>query len=99
MANQLTDQDVLKLAKLSRLIIKPEELKMFKKDINEVLDFVSMLDEVEVTEIKPTNQVTGLQNVTRLDQPTDYNYSADLFLNASKFDNGYLVVPKIIDEN
>jgi aspartyl-tRNA(Asn)/glutamyl-tRNA(Gln) amidotransferase subunit C len=99
MANQLTDQDVLKLAKLSRLIIKSEELEMFKKDINEVLDFVSMLDEVEVEEVKPTNQVTGLQNVTRADETIDYHYSVDLFLNASKFDNGYLVVPKIIDEN
>ncbi len=99
MANQLSDQDVLKLAKLSQLTIKSEELEVFKKDINEVLNLVSMLDEVDVTDIKPTNQVTGLENITRSDESIKYSYSDDLFHNAVKFEDGYLVVPKIINEN
>jgi len=99
MVNKLSDEDVLKLAKLSRLNLTKQEIKEFKVELSSILDFVSQLDEIDVSDLLPTNQVTGLKNITRLDQPIDYQYSASLLANAYQVQDNYLVVPKVLHEN
>jgi aspartyl-tRNA(Asn)/glutamyl-tRNA(Gln) amidotransferase subunit C len=99
MANKLSDEDILKLAKLSKLVLTNHEIEELKVELNSILDFVSQLDEIDVDDLLPTNQVTGLKNVTRPDQPIDYQYSASLLANANQVQDNYLVVPKVLNEN
>jgi len=99
MANKLSDEDILKLAKLSKLVLTNQEIEELKVELNSILDFVSQLDEIDVDDLLPTNQVTGLKNVTRPDQPIDYQYSASLLANANQVQDNYLVVPKVLNEN
>jgi aspartyl-tRNA(Asn)/glutamyl-tRNA(Gln) amidotransferase subunit C len=73
----LTRDDVLKLARLARLTITDEEVEKYRAELSEILNYVKQLDDVDVTGLEPTTQVTGLKNVMREDQVVDYGISAD----------------------
>lgn len=71
----LTRDDVLKLARLARLDLTDEEIEQFSKELTAILHYVEQLQAVDVTGLEPTNQVTGLTNVTRNDEVINYGYA------------------------
>jgi aspartyl-tRNA(Asn)/glutamyl-tRNA(Gln) amidotransferase subunit C len=71
---KLTREDVLKLALLARLDLTEEEIEEFRGELSEILQYVEQLQSVDVSGLKPTNQVTGLTNVTRPDEAKTYGY-------------------------
>jgi aspartyl-tRNA(Asn)/glutamyl-tRNA(Gln) amidotransferase subunit C len=73
----LTRDDVLKLAQLARLDLADDEVETFKNELDEILQYVEMLDNVDVSGLEPTSQVTGLVNVTRDDTAKNYGYTPD----------------------
>jgi aspartyl-tRNA(Asn)/glutamyl-tRNA(Gln) amidotransferase subunit C len=76
----LTRNDVLKLAQLARLNLADDEVETFKNELDEILHYVELLDNVDITGLEPTSQVTGLVNVTRDDTVKDYGYSPEELL-------------------
>lgn len=68
----LTKSDVLKLAQLSKLNLTEDEIKSFQKELSDILGYVEKLNEVDVTGLEPTTQVTGLTDVMRPDVVKDY---------------------------
>ncbi len=99
MADKLTKEDILKLAKLSRLKISETEIELFRSELNIILDFVSVLATVEVNDLLPTDQVSGLVNITREDEFIDYGYHAkDLLNNVAEVQDNYIKVPKMFAE-
>lgn len=79
MAN-LSKEDVLKLARLSKLELTEEEVSKFQKELVEILGYVEKLSEVDVTDLAPTTQVTGLTNVTRKDIVQKYQADQEALL-------------------
>jgi aspartyl-tRNA(Asn)/glutamyl-tRNA(Gln) amidotransferase subunit C len=80
--SKLTREDILKLAQLARLDLTDDEVKEFSSELSDILQYVEQLLAVNVKGLKPTNQVTGLTNVTREDEVHDYGYmAADLLKN------------------
>lgn len=77
---KITSDDVLKLAELSKLTLSPEQLKRFTSELNEIVGYVEKLQAVDVSGLEPTDQVTGLQNVMRPDEPVNYQASPDQLL-------------------
>lgn len=73
--SKLTKEDVLNLADLVRLELTDEEASEFTTELSALLDYVEHLKEIDIKNLKPTNQVTGLTNVTRADEVKDYGYS------------------------
>lgn len=76
----LTNDDVLQLARLSKLKLTDEEIETFKRELDEILGYVEKLSEVDVTGLQPTTQVTGLTNVMRNDDIKDYGVSQEELL-------------------
>lgn len=70
--SKLTRDAVLKLAHLSRLKLNDEEIERFRVELSSILDYVQMLDKVDVKGLEPTYQVTGLKNVMRSDEIKNY---------------------------
>ncbi len=64
---QLTKAQVEHIAKLARLKLKPEELEKMTSNLGSILQYVDMLNEVDTSSVKPTEQVTGLANILRED--------------------------------
>lgn len=71
----LTREDILKLARLARLDLTDEEIERFPKELTAILHYVEQLQDADVTGLVPTNQVTGLTNVSRKDEVIDYGYA------------------------
>jgi aspartyl-tRNA(Asn)/glutamyl-tRNA(Gln) amidotransferase subunit C len=94
---KLSKDDVLKLASLSRLALTEDELQAFVDEISEILQYVQQLQSVDVTDIRPTNQVTGLTNVMREDAVIDYGYRAsDMLKNVPQTEDNQLKVKRMI---
>jgi len=93
----LNKDDILKLARLSRLKLSDAEVKDFQKEISEILSYVEMLDKVDTKGLKPTYQVTGLTNITRTDAVVDYGPSQEeLLRNLPVREKNYIKVRKML---
>ena len=94
---ELTQDDVLKLARLSKLHLTPEETKHFTKEINEILGYVEQLQAVDVSKLDATAQVTGLTNVMRSDQIIDYGITHEALLkNLPDREKNYIKVKRVL---
>lgn len=60
---------VLHVARLSRLKLSEEELASMQKDMSSILDHVDRLAEIDIDGIEPTSHVVPLENVLRDDVP------------------------------
>lgn len=96
MAN-LTRDDVLKLARLARLDLTDEEIEEFAAEMSEILQYVEQLNDVDVTGLNPTNQVTGLTNVERTDEVMDYGYEPhELLKNVPQVEADQIKVKRMV---
>lgn len=94
---ELTKEDILKLAKLSRLKLSDAEVTEFQKEISDILGYVQMLDKADTAGLKPTYQVTGLKNVSREDELIDYSVSREeLLKNLPARDKSYIKVKRML---
>ncbi len=66
--SKLSREQILKLAKLSRLRLTNDEIEKYQKELSNILEYVERLEAVDVTGLHPTYQVTGLVNQTRKDE-------------------------------
>ena len=94
---KLSREDVLKLSRLARISLSDAEVDEFSEELSAILQYVEQLSAVDVSGLKPTNQVTGLTNVMRKDEVLEYGYApADLLKNVPKVTNSQLQVKRMI---
>lgn len=95
--SKLSRDDILKLARLSRLELTDEEIAQFESEIGAILKYVEMLQTVELDGLEPTYQVTGLKDVTRPDEIVDYQATPeDLLKNAPQTENKHFKVKRMV---
>ena len=64
----LTLEDVEHVARLARLRLSPAELEKMRDQLSNILDHFQMLQQIDVSTVPPTAQVTDLVNVLREDE-------------------------------
>lgn len=95
--SKLSRDDVLKLARLSRLRLSEEEIEKFRVELSSILDYVEILDKSDTQGLEPTYQVTGLTNVMRPDEIKDYQASPETLLkNAPAIENKHFKVKRVL---
>ena len=62
-------EQVLHVARLSRLRLSEEEIDTLTGELSSVLDHVDKLAEVDIEGVEPTSHVVPLENVLRDDEP------------------------------
>lgn len=93
----LTRDDILKLARLARIDLTDDEVEKFVGEFNAILAYVEQLQSVDVSELEPTSQVTGLTNVTRPDVVASYGYEPrDLLKNVPHAKDNMIQVKRMI---
>jgi len=64
---KLTKKEVLHVAELSNLKLTDSEVKKLTPQLDKIIEFVGILNEVDTNGIEPTSQTTGLVNRLRDD--------------------------------
>ena len=93
----LSRETVVKVARLARLKLTPAEIDDYVGKLGQVLGYVEMLDEVDVTDIEPMVHAIELTNVLREDTLVPSLPRADGLKNAPKQDGRYFLVPAILE--
>lgn len=89
--------DIAHVAKLANLTLTPAEEKTFEKQLGEIVNYVSQLDELNTEKVEPIAQITGLKNVNRTDEPAPSLTQEEALKNAPKIHNGFFEVEGILD--
>lgn len=93
----ISSDDVQYLAQLSNLQLGDDEAARLLTDLEEIIGYIEQLSELDTTGVKPTYQVTDLQNVWRDDAVDNYGIGKDALLAlAPDTDNGHIKVPKVL---
>jgi aspartyl-tRNA(Asn)/glutamyl-tRNA(Gln) amidotransferase subunit C len=94
---KITKKDVLKLARLSKIKLTDEEVDKFVDELGAIVKYVEQIDSADTSGLKPTDQVTGLQNIMRTDKITNYDETPDeLLKNAPTKEGNYIRVKRVL---
>ncbi|MCS6939288.1 MAG: Asp-tRNA(Asn)/Glu-tRNA(Gln) amidotransferase subunit GatC [Roseiflexaceae bacterium] len=94
----LTLEDVEHVARLARLRLSPAELEKMRDQLSNILDHFQMLQQVDVSAVPPTAQVTDLINVMRADEVRPSLPREQALANAPEQQDGMFRVRAIFDE-
>lgn len=98
--SNITVNTVKHIANLAQIPVSDAEAEKLQHAFEETLKTVAELKEVDVSNVEPTHQVTGLTNVLRQDvvNPDNMFTQEQALKNAKKTYQGFFVVPRIIEE-
>jgi aspartyl-tRNA(Asn)/glutamyl-tRNA(Gln) amidotransferase subunit C len=64
----LSKDEVKNIAALARIGLGEKDIEKYQRDLSRILDYFEKLRELNTENIEPANHITGLENVTRVDQ-------------------------------
>lgn len=94
----LTREEVLKIAKLSKLEFKEEEIGKFQVELNDILKYIDILDEVDTEDVAPMVYVNHNDVNNFKENETKSMELEKVLLNAPESAENAIVVPKVIGE-
>lgn len=94
----LTVEEVKKIASLARIKLTAEEEKRYAETISAVLEYMTILNEVDTSKVEPTSQVTGLEDVYREDVPRDSGHQKNILSQMPEVETNELVVPEVFED-
>ena len=81
---------------LARIELREAEKELFEKQLNSILDYFAVLDELDTANVKPTYHVLGIKDVVRADEPKEMLSQSEALRNADKKEEGYIKGPRIM---
>ena len=88
---------VAKIAALARIRMDEADLDRMVPEFNAILGFVEQLGEVDVAAVEPMSSVTPMVLKKRADGITDGGYAAAIVRNAPASEDGFFLVPKVVE--
>jgi aspartyl-tRNA(Asn)/glutamyl-tRNA(Gln) amidotransferase subunit C len=78
----ITRDEVLHVARLARLELTDEEVSRFQEQLSEILDAVSKVSELDLTDVPPTSHPLEIANAWAEDEPHASLGLDEVFANA-----------------
>ena len=94
MANKIDDNRLEYIGILSKLELKDDEKEKARYDMEKMLGYVDMLNELDTDGVEPLVQAIDMQNVFREDVVTNGDSREDMLRNAPAVKDGQYMVPK-----
>ncbi|MFY9643225.1 MAG: Asp-tRNA(Asn)/Glu-tRNA(Gln) amidotransferase subunit GatC [Rhodomicrobium sp.] len=94
---QIDEATVKRIAHLSRLRISAQEAHSLKRELNGILAWVEELQAIPTDDVEPLTHAGAAQLRMRTDAVTDGGYPEDILKNAPKSEDGFFLVPKVIE--
>ena len=92
---QVDEKLVKEIASLARLDLTQEETEMFVSQFKDILDYVSILNEVNTENVPPAYLSSDNQSVVREDVIEESVPTDEFLSNAPEAKNGYVVIPRV----
>lgn len=89
--------DAAYVANLARLRLTDEELKRMGRQLEDILEYVSRLNEVDTSGTEPTSHVLPMKNVEREDAVGPSLPEDEALKNAPQRQGNFFKVPKVIE--
>lgn len=92
---QVDEKLVKEIASLARLDLTKEETEMFVSQFKDILDYVSILNEVDTENVPPAYLSSANQSVTREDEIEESVPTKEFLANAPQSKNDCIVIPRV----
>ena len=94
----IDEKTVRKVAKLARIALAEERVAPMAAELNGIMAWIEQLNEVNIEGVEPmTSAVAGLSLPMRDDIVTDGDNPDWVLKNAPKAEDGFYVVPKVVE--
>ncbi|WP_033161472.1 Asp-tRNA(Asn)/Glu-tRNA(Gln) amidotransferase subunit GatC [[Mycoplasma] collis] len=94
----LNEEKITNLAK--KIMLKPskEAIELLKNDYNQLIDLLSLVEEIDVTNVMPLTRIENLEDLNlREDIPKNYKENKSKILkNAAEKNSDFIIVKKVI---
>jgi aspartyl-tRNA(Asn)/glutamyl-tRNA(Gln) amidotransferase subunit C len=90
---EITRDEVLHVARLARLELAPDEVARFQEQLSAILEAVSKVSELDLSDVPPTAHPLEIANAWAEDEPRPSLALDDVFANAPDRDGDYFRVP------
>jgi len=89
----ITREEVLHVARLARLELSDDEVARFQEQLSAILEAVSKVSELDLSEVPPTSHPLEIANAWADDVPHECLPLDDVFANAPDRDDDYFRSP------
>ena len=91
--NKISEQEVRKIAELSRLSLSSDELKKRTEDMNNILNYMDTLNEIDTDNVEELYNVNDMSNPLRNDTFEQSLEKKDVLKNSPSSNDDYIEVP------
>ena len=99
MAQKIDQEQVRKVAKLSRLDLSQSEILEFTGQLGAILDYVEKMNELDTENIEPLAHCLPVSNVFRDDRIKKSLGTEKALANAPQKEETFFKVPKILEDS
>ena len=89
-------EDVNKISELAKLNFSEEEKKKLQNDMNRILEYMDKLNELDLSNVEPLENVNETENVFRDDKKKETISREEALKNAPSKTDKFFKVPKVI---
>ena len=97
--NKVSEQEVKKIAELSRLSLSREELKKRTDDMNNILNYMDTLNEIDTENVEELYNVNDIKNSLREDNFEPSLDKKDVLANSPSSNSDYVDVPLTVKKD
>lgn len=98
MAGAISEAQVRHIAKLARLELSDDEVRLFAGQLGEILDYVRQLETAPTEGVEPLAHPVPVSNVLREDTPGPTLDNEQALTNAPQREGPFFRVPKVLDQ-
>ncbi|MGB3808848.1 MAG: Asp-tRNA(Asn)/Glu-tRNA(Gln) amidotransferase subunit GatC [Parvibaculum sp.] len=92
------DQNTVRhIARLARIAVREDELSALAGELNTILDWVEQLSEVDTKGVEPMTSAVEVTMKMREDVVTSGDLQKEVTMNAPISEDGFYVVPKVVE--
>lgn len=93
----ISKEEIIHIAKLASLNLSEEEIERYTGDMQEILEFANMINNVNTEGMNETVAANEKCNVFRKDEVVNFENRELLLQNAPSQDEGMFRIPKVIN--
>ncbi len=93
----ISKDEVIHIAKLACLNLSEKEIEKYTGDMQEILEFANLINNVNTEGLDETIAANEKSNVLRKDEVVNFENRESLLANAPSQDEGMFRIPKVIN--